>query len=313
MTTELKLRIGKAVLEWINNDENPDRTQMKLENLSGVSTRYIIEIKQGRDYTMNADRKVPIKEQHYYKLAEAIGFPIQQEIHFNSDNFKKVQAACRFTQDRKRRMLIDSHESGLGKTYGLEYYARMTAKVMYIKVTSMMRGRDLIKELMHKLTLQPIKGQSQRDMLHMITNRIMHMQYLIILDEVESCSPDLYRVIKDLEDATYRKCGLVLSGLGVIDELERGAKRGKRLMPQLWRRFRANQTRLEYVRPQDIEKACRENNITDMGAIKVLQEIIDDYATLSEYIYDIYDWIIKPGKELNAASVRELFTKQQAA
>lgn len=306
MTETEKLEIQKAVVQWID-DENPQRSASQLAKLSDVNIRYIVAIKRGDDYTTQNDKQYNIKDEYYLKLGEVVLPQPLDSIHFDNRNFQRIQQACDFARETRRRILIDSYDSGLGKTYSLEYYSRKHVNVLYIKVTSLMKGRDLIEILIDKLNIRYEKRVSNVVKLRDITDKLIRPGYLIILDEMESCSPDMYRVLKDLEDATYRRCGLIISGLGITQELEIGAKRNKKLMRQLWRRFRANRIMLRNVTRADVENACHQYDITDRGAIKVLQDMITDYAMLNEYIRDIRKLIIEAKHELNATNVKSLF------
>lgn len=308
LTTEEKAIIREHIQQWLIDERN-GRSANQLAALSGVNIRYIVALRRGDDYIEQDGKQHPIADMYYVKIREIVTGH-QDGLHFDSSNFQQIQSACKFAQSTARRVLIDSHDSGAGKTYGLEYYARTTANTLYVKVTSLMKGKDLIDLLADKLSIRYVRRVSNSQRLHDICDKLAKPGYLIILDEMESCSPDLYRVLKDIEDATFRRAGLVISGLGLTQELDIAARKRKKLMPQLWRRFRSNRVMLKGLSRTDVERVCADQGVTDKGAVKVLQSMIFDWAMLSEYMRDIKTLLVAKELPVNESNVQSLFTTE---
>lgn len=308
MKNEQKKQTTEAVNAWIQ-DGNPDRSQNQLCKLSKVSPVIVQAIRQGEmayRASKASDKDIQIADSHYYKLAEAVGLKFEKEIHFNNRNYAQVHNLCRYAQLKHRRGIIDSEDSGAGKTYALEAYARENKSAIYIKATSMMKGRDLISKIMEILHITP-EGKRPVRHLEQITERFIQPGTVIIIDELEHASPDMWRVIKDIEDATYRKGGLILAGKGLISEIETAAKRNKKLMPQIWRRFKNNRINLKALSRANITASCEEHGITDTKVQKVMSRIVEDWSQLNEYIKDIHDVLISKGIEVTEDSVKQLF------
>lgn len=314
MQIEQKTKVTEAINAWIVEGDN-DRSQNQLCKISDVSPVIVKAIREGDLVyfgSKSSDRPIIIADSHYYKIAEAVGLKFEKEIHFNNTNYNKVHEICRYAQNKHRRGIIDSKDSGAGKTYSLEAFARMNKKAIYIKATSMMKGRDLILKILHQLNITPDSKRAVRH-LEQITERFIQPGALIIIDELEGASPDMWRVIKDIEDATYRKIGLIIAGKGLIHEIETAAKKGKKLMPQVWRRFKNNRIILSALSLTNITASCMEHGITDKGAQKVLAKHIEDWSQLNEYIKDIHDMLISKGQEVNEVSVKQLFELDEYA
>ncbi|MEO1255954.1 MAG: AAA family ATPase, partial [Bacteroidota bacterium] len=291
METKTKERISTAVAMWLAKD-HPDHSQNKLADVSGVNARYIQSIREGKTFILQKqegkeDKQLPINDEHYYKLAKAIGINLQFTVHFDRDpNFNRIQYLCEFVQKTRRTGLIDSMDSGDGKTYGTEYYEKNHSNVIYIKVTHKMKGNDLID---HLIKILKIKIKEQRVSPAIKIQKIAEYcvgrpGLLIILDELEDCDRDIWRIIKDLTDALKSHCGIILCGLGLIEKFYDGAVKRIGLFPQLDRRYRANRVKLVQLTKPLIYDICCDNGISDRGAIRVLQKACEDRGMLAEYI-----------------------------
>lgn len=240
-----KQEIAEALKGW-HDPNDTERSFKVLSAKTNVNTSYMSLMSRGLHETPNKSRGAgtPIPDAAYYSLAEALGVSTQTDVHLPTKSYVKGYNACSYAQRTARRVLMDG-DSGSGKTYLLERYAKENDKVLYVKCTSRMKGRDLIQRIIDLLGIRTDK-KSDSGKISEIARKVLGVKgYLIIIDEAESVSKDIYRVIKDLEDATYRKCGMVLCGMGLKGELEAGAKRRAKLMPQLLRRFRGNVCLLE--------------------------------------------------------------------
>lgn len=303
-----KNQVTEAVNLWIS-DTDESKSQNKLSQLSGVAPVILAAIRRGETSyrsSKSSDKDITIASSHFYKLAEAVGLSFERVIHFNNDNYRIVHELCRYLQVKQRRGILDSTDSGAGKTYALEAYADQHTNVLYIKATSLMKGRDLIDKIMAALKVRP-ESRAVMAKLDAIARKVIQPGYLIIIDEMESVSPDMWRVIKDIEDATYRKIGFLISGKGLSQEIKTAAIRGKKLMPQIWRRFKNNVKVLKSISMPVITRACEEHGITDPAVIRLMARHVEDWAQLNEWIKDIHDIILSKGRNLDTDTVCELF------
>lgn len=306
MTTELKKQIAKAAKAWV--DSNPNHSNSLLATRADVNTSYMSHILREKFEIENAGRQAsPISDAIFYKIADAIGLKLEFRPHFNCENYLKVTQICAFAQANHRRYLLDGKDSGLSKTYTLEKYAREHEGVLYVKCTSLMRGKDLIQLLLEKLGINLEGRHTMTSKLAHITSKMITPGYLIILDEFENVASDMYRVLKDVEDATYQKCGLIVCGMGITRDLEQAAKRQAKLGPQIWRRFKTNRLMLGMYKAEYTRVGAVEYGITDPNAIGWLQERVTDYAMLAEYVTDIHNHLIAAGHPVTKDTLAELF------
>jgi len=311
----MELAQKKLIVNQLNNwleEGNPERSQAYLADQTGVNRSYISNVKNGQFVIKQNGRKdTEISNEIFYKIADGIGLSLVTDLHFDTESYIRGYRACQYAQQMARRVLMDG-ASGSGKTYLLEKYARENEKVLYVKCTSRMKGKDLINTIIELLNIKTTT-RSDTGKLKEIASKVAKRGFLIIIDEAESVSKDIYRVIKDLEDATYRICGMILCGMGLTEELESGARRKAKLFPQLRRRFRANKLSLSNIstgvaKDRAVKVACKHYGIEDKTGIAYIKENVYDMAMLNEWLTDIVDLLIKKGKQANRANIQALMT-----
>lgn len=307
MNTEKKQEISKALQEWHDKD-NTERSLSALVSKTGVNRSTISHILNGKFEVVHKEEgKKPtvISDEYFFRIARGIGFSVATEVHIATESYQRGYDMCHYAQQTARNILLDG-SSGSGKTYLLEKYASENEKVLYVKCTSRMKGRDLIEKICKLLRMTP-KSRTDSGKIQEIADKLAQPGYLLIIDEGESVAKDIYRVIKDLTDALYRKAGIVLCGMGLIAELKAGAERNAKLMPQLWRRFRGNRRSLKALTKKTIEEACHAYGITERQVIAYMQGRIEDMGMLNEWLTDILDLLIHQGRPVTPDTVKELF------
>ena len=267
MEQKLKEQISLAVNEWIDSN-NSERSGQKLSDKAGINISYVSNIKNG-NYFVGA---TPIQDKYFIKLADILGISIgDTEIHWETENFKTVQNLCKSAQNKRKIVLLDSEDSGLGKTYGLEYYATYNDKVIYVKCTSSMGAKDLLNEILYKLGVKEVP-KSPKAKLDMIREKVLGSPgYLIIIDEAEDIKSGLYKIIKEIIDFTYLRCAMIISGMGLIEKIGRLANKQRVGFPQLKRRLFSNRAMLRRIGKQEIADICEKHGIANRSAIQWFQ------------------------------------------
>lgn len=280
MNEQQKNQVQEAVNNWLD-ENNPERSQKKLADKSGVNVAYISQIKKGEFKV----KDTPISPKYFTKVAEAVGLMMSQEHHWETKNFTIIQQVCSRAQQDGRVVLLDSEESGLGKTYGLEHYYHQHDKVVYVKCDSTFSARDLLNELLQVLRVRK-NLQGNKSKLEHISERIAGKGWLLIIDEAELVKPALYRVIKDLIDMNRRKVGIVISGMGLTDKFERLAKRQKEGFRQINRRVRSNRVMLCGPSKAEVRKIVEAEGVLTKSAQDWFCRTVEDFQMLDEYLTD---------------------------
>ena len=146
MITEQRIKVEEAVKAWLAQEGN---SQNELNRITDVAPVMLAAMKNGEtSYQPNKSKKpdyfLPIEDRYYYKVAHGLNLKFDHQVHFDSDEFREIVRFCKYILARKRRGIIDSIDSGMSKTYTLEWLAKNDPKVLYIKRTSLMNGNDFI-------------------------------------------------------------------------------------------------------------------------------------------------------------------------
>lgn len=307
---QLTLHHKRIVTEQINawiDEANPARSGNKLAEKAGVNPSYVSHIKAGKYQFKNGDRDIVIRDSYFHRLADAIGYRLDDTLHWDFiGNFKRIQRACRKAQRNSIRMVIDGW-TRMGKTHALENYAATNDYVLYVKCTQNMSSKDLLEEILNSLGVhEVVRGNHAklRTIKNIVTNR---KGYVIIIDEVEVVKAGIYGILKDISDWAHRKAGFVICGMDIIRKLDKLAAAHKPGFPQLRGRFFGNQvltanklSQSEIIEVLDYEK------ITNKGAQNVLAQYVTDLDMLSQYVSDIKNWQETNQKKITGQEVIDL-------
>lgn len=301
MQENLKQQIYEAVINWIEPGNN-DRSAEKLSVKSGVSTSYISHIKRGLFSIGNTQ----ISDATFIKLAIALGIKASNELHWETKNFVFIQKVCARTQESSKIVLLDSERSGLGKTYALEYYSTYHDRVLYIKCTKSMSPKDMLNEILHKLHINEIPT-GLKDKIDAIRNKVLSVEnYLIIIDEAEIVKNSIYLLIKEIIDFTYRKCAVIVSGLGLNQKLKKYADKNKEGFPQLRRRL-SIVCMVTSIDNLEMINLLNSEGITATSAHRWFVRNVTDYQALTEYVMDAKELAARTSRNIDGVFLKEAF------
>lgn len=303
MKIELKKQITEAVNNWID-PSNPERSGSKLAQLADVNISYISNIKAGNDKVANS----PIKDEYYYKIAEAIGLAIDPyDFHWETASHKALWAVCAKMQKQARICSVDSKESGASKTYTLKRYATHNEKVAYMKCTHTMTVKDFLEEIIKTLRINT-EAKSPRQKMEAIKQHLSRNKgWLFIIDETDDIKTGLWKAIKEIYDSLERLCGLVICGMGTHAKITKMADKERDGFKQIKRRLFSYKVMLPGLSKVDIDFVCKSHEITNNQAINWLKNNVSDYQMLSEYLKDALASVHNNGTKINQELLNELF------
>jgi DNA transposition AAA+ family ATPase len=300
-----KRAVSDAIISWVD-ESNPARSANKLAEKAGVNPAYVSHIKAGK-YTIEKTN-TEIKDAYFVRIADAIGLRLDDQLHWDFiENFKRIQRACRKAQKNAIRMVIDGW-TGMGKTHALEHFNATNDYVLYIKCTQNMSAKDLLDEMLHKLSVNPDSIRGNHAKLRMLRNIITGRKgYLIIVDEIEVVKAGIYAILKDICDWAHRKAGLIMCGMEIIKKLDKLAEANKPGFPQLRRRVFGNQVLVaRRLSSEEILKVCAAEKIINKGAQNLLAQYVTDLDMLAQYVSDIREWQESNGKNITGEEAAEL-------
>jgi|GEM_PF-1071921 len=269
-----KEKVSEALNTWLVKGEK-GRMARDLEALTGVHESIISSIKNGR-FEISGK---PIKDDHYRKLAEAIGLAMQNELHWdNLDDFQRIQKACAFAQKKGRAFMVDGY-TRWGKTYALTHYHKQTPKTVYVKLVSEMSEREFLAEICKQMRLEVGEGKRNKPLLDAIASEVKgEPGWLIIADEAEMIKRvPFFLVLKELIDYTEGRCGLAVCGMeleakinywggprpGQVRQKGVHAPRPKQGFPQLRERLFTNVLRLNGFSQDWVKQTVRSYGFTN--------------------------------------------------
>jgi hypothetical protein len=311
LTQENKQNLAQAMIKWM--DVNPtERSGNKLADKAGTSSANISFIRNG---------KLDIaSDEIYHKVAAVIGFKFEANtgiIHWETDNFNKIQSVCRSAQANRKIVLLDSDLSGVGKTYSLEYYAMQNPdKTLYIKCKHSMGKKDLLSEILRKLGIrEDIKGDSAK--IDAIREKVTTSPgWLIIIDEAEDLKLTLFKLLKEIIDFIYNRCALIVSGMGLVYKINRNAlpritndvvKQPKEGWPQLRRRLFPTQVKVGGIAKKEMVNILETVEITDKNAQTWFIKHVYDFQMFVQYVSDALKVSQRENLPITAEFLNDLF------
>ncbi len=312
MELEFKEQITAKMKEWIDKD-NPQRTQAALAAKAKVSETETSLIARG--IYVNGKHKgvdYPIKAASFLKMAIALGVAVtEEEIHWNTHNFTRIQQVCQAFRERKKVGMFDSDESGVGKTYSLEYFKTFNDQVAYVKVTGTMGKKELLLEVATQIIGESIlnKPMGVRSLLEAIRSRVQTtFGYIIIFDELEYAKTTNLHLIKEIIDFTYGYCAVVACGMGLSDKITKLADKKKFGFPQLKRRLATNVIHLRPLQNTEKVEILKLHAIVNPSAVKWFNKNVHDFQMMSEYVKDIVRFMkSKPEVDITEHVLDQLF------
>jgi DNA transposition AAA+ family ATPase len=303
MKQELKKQITESVNNWID-PSNPERSGSKLAQLADVNISYISSIKAGNDKVANS----PIKDEYYYKIAQAIGLQIDMyDFHWDTSSYKALSAVCQKMQKQARICSVDSKESGASKTYTLKRYATHNEKVAYMKCTHTMTVKDFLEEIIKTLRINT-EAKSPRQKMETIKQHLSKNKgWLFIIDETDDIKTGLWKAIKEIYDILEKLCGLVICGMGTHNKITKWADKDRDGFKQIKRRLFSYKVMLPGLSKTDIDFILKELGITDKKVIDWFKENVSDYQMLSEYLRDALAAVNNDPSKITVELLNELF------
>lgn len=289
MDIEIKKQIIDAAAQYI---EQHNISQNDLAKKSGVS--YLNNMINGRfTYTCPKSKtEKDIKDMYFASLAKHIGFAYQKEYWPVIDELPQFRDVITELLEAKQNCAtrVIFGEAGSGKTFAVEKFRnKMPIGTFVITCFKPDKLKDLVWKIEDAMQLNDRVG-SASERIRRINMELYKMsrkgeQPIIVFDESECLTLTTLPAIKDIYDAVFRNCGIVLIGTSQLykklTKMRSGDKDG---IPQLYSRLKAG---FRYLDNIDREfKLFFERIEVDKEVKVTLIKYSEDYRELNRYLED---------------------------
>lgn len=306
ISQEFKEKVSVAIGEWIA--ENPkDNTQLALSQKTGVNNGAISSIKRG----LFINGKTPYPDADYLEIAkflcpnllevnenddstesnEVLKLRLKALVgktHFNTSNFGETMKMVEDAMKYNLQGVLDSAISRAGKTYSLEIASKLWVKgVKYYKATGEVTPKEFLNGILESMGIKDFKGNNAAKIDEI--GRKMGKNTVLILDEMETVKRKntVYPILKDLIDSSKKNdFGLIVVGHGLLNFLEKKAKKGMGNYPQIMGRLNRNLT-LSEITKEDVSKIAAQFGGLQEDTKHWIFEHIGNYDMLQKWILPI--------------------------
>jgi DNA transposition AAA+ family ATPase len=182
--------------------------------------------------------------------------------------------------------------TGMGKTYNTDVFCKKNTEDTYrITVGDSYKLIDVIDELLELLEIRcDFKTYAVKQKLRLIAKCMKQIKEdggnpIIILDESENLKPQVLKMIKELYDAVYQHCSIVMIGTDqILDGILNRRNKNRQSVPQLWRRFKAGTRTLTPINKERDFKPFFDKYVSDKGLRRLLIDMCDNYGELHDYL-----------------------------
>lgn len=292
-----KQQVTTALNQWL--ESHTGRSVKGLARELRTNPGYLSDIKNGKYETSNG---TVIADKYFYEIMEGIGLITRNSLGFHWDytsNFKHVQNVCKNAQRKQLRILLEA-DTGLGKTYALSYFSKLTDRCIYVQIKRSTTEASLLEEICQRLGMEKPPRGNHRKMLAIRQHVTSIPNYLIIIDEQEYARQHMFHTVKEIADFLEGRAGFIVSGYGLRDKIKRLAELKKNGFPQFKRRFFPNVFVLPSISASDKKEICDKEGITDAEVKNAISGYCNDFDMLSQVVYKCKQYKESYGKVTRA-------------
>ena len=302
MNTALKNQIVDALEQYLNKYEMSANV---FADKTGINEAYISNMRN-RSFTVG---KTEIRNNWFEAVASKIGFELQKT-YWKTQLTHQTTAMLAVLQDAKEfgytNVIIG--ETGSGKSYTAKLFADVNPQHLFIiKVGSSDNLSDLIDKILEASKISTAKTKSKN--INAIVKHFQKLKFeghnpMIIFDECEFVKQPTLCMMKELVDALFKYCAIILIGTDeLIDKLDRMRKRKKEGIRQFYRRLKFTIRILPSV---DTTFKLFLNDIEDKALKEFLQRNCENYGELHDALVPAMREADRTGEPLTESFVRKV-------
>lgn len=304
MNIETKKQIAEAADKYIKEQ---GVSQNDLAKKDGIS--YLSRIINGYLTYMCPKEKIEkeIKDMYFESLAKHIGF--KKEYWHTVNNVPQFQDVISELIEAKENSVtrVIFGAPGSGKTFAVEKFYKVNPVATFV-ITCFRpdKLKNLVEKIERAMNLDSFDGDvpNRIDRINealYIASRQGHKP-VIIFDEAENLTATTLPAIKDIYDAVFRNCGIVLIGTNQLKKkLDKMKEKDKDGIPQLYSRLKAGFRHLNDI-DRSFDMFFKEFPV-NAEVKKTLLKYVENYRELNRYLEDAF----RQADEMNLPLTDELF------
>ncbi len=296
MTTEEKIAISKALLEYKNNTGEGIKTiAAKIKNISYGTIGYIL----------NPERHNHVSAKNFRMVANWL--KMDGWITVDTNNHATILELLWEAQEFSQFFCITG-KSGYGKTTALDEYRFKNPNTYYVLADILMVGNSSFLMAIQR-SMGLFKGRSASEMLNAIIDHLERLENpLLIIDDAGKLSDCNLRVIQLLYDRMPKRCGIAMVGTPYLKQnIEKGMKAGKMGFDELYRRVEHWQELYEPT-PEEKLAVCEVNGVSIKTGVP--QEIIGYISNTTKNFGDVTVQVTKAKRLLEKGKLSVNMLKQ---
>lgn len=285
-TTTQKQSIAALVIAKMNDK---GLSQEKAATQIGMSVAYLNHIVKGKMDMWNT-----ISNGMWRLAAQWSDYNTGEWATRENDNLLQIFALCNEAQEDSRFMAVIG-ETGLGKSEGLKYYARKSARAYYVLCRKTMSRKDFLNAIAKAIGLD-IEGSLNSKINAIVNFFKLNDKCVLLLDDVGKLNETCLQLIQIIYDETVGLLGLIMAGLPSFKKwFFKMAAKDKPGFRELKRRI-AYWMLLNPVNKHFIVAVAGEYGITDAPAVDYVLKNSPDYGTFRELMENYQRDVAKNAK-----------------
>ena len=206
----------------------------------------------------------------WQRIAAAVAYKGRDWQAAPTRNYVAMQSWCRTAQQEGISLAV-SHDSGAGKSFALEHYAKDNAEVYYIQCDEFWTKKLFLSNLCRALAIDPAHKTTPELADTIISTLRKGHKPLVILDEVDKLRDPLLMFFIALYNKLDGICGFVLVGAPYLSiAWERNARKDKRGFREIYSRVGRRFLAMKPIIRKDVELVCAANGVKDEAAINAI-------------------------------------------